>query len=256
MDKQQALKSWMEKTFPKGCNKVSVLKGRRSFEAGWEAREDLLSPTDAVMFARFLLNERYVYYSDSTAINIQDLYKLFNPSGAAPQYGDKNCEHCDGDGYISVKEAGGDTVTQMYCPHCEARNEAMLETLETSTAPPAAGPVWVKASERLPDNPGSPQNHWRLDGFHKVNGNFYEDGDEIVFGVIGNGCHEDYIIRKDKFDRIEFLNDRPARQVFTREQVDKISNAAMSRFKAYIPELTFQEWFDDYMNTNYPLQNK
>lgn len=55
MDKQQALKSWMEKTFPKGCNKVSVLKGRRSFEAGWEACLATLSPTDAVNFVHWIL---------------------------------------------------------------------------------------------------------------------------------------------------------------------------------------------------------
>lgn len=71
---------------------------------------------------------------------------------------------------------------------------------------------WVKASERLPKHLGSPEIHYRLDGFHKVLGNFYdkEDG-EIVFGVIGV-THPDYDIYRDKWSGIEWLeeSDSPA----------------------------------------------
>ena len=69
---------------------------------------------------------------------------------------------------------------------------------------------WVKASERLPKYPGDPQIHYRLDGFHKVLGNFYHnDSNELVFGVIGV-THKNYDIPREKWAGIEWLDELPA----------------------------------------------
>lgn len=66
---------------------------------------------------------------------------------------------------------------------------------------------WEKVTTRMPLNPGDPQNYYRTDGDHKVNGNFYEDENkELVFGVHPNGAHNGYDIRKEMFDRIEWLD--------------------------------------------------
>lgn len=129
-----------------------------------------------------------------------------------------------------------------------------------------AGPVWVKADKELPPNIGSPEYHFRVDGFHKVNGNFHYSIDdermegEIVFTVQGNGCHEDYVIPNAKFSCLEWLDESqqtaPAQQLFTREQVEEILK---SYARVGYPEgndmiksaeRSLCEWF----NTNYPLK--
>lgn len=75
---------------------------------------------------------------------------------------------------------------------------------------------WVKASERLPKYPGDPNNHYRIDGFHKVLGNFHYSIDdercegEIVFTVIGHGLHADYQIPKEKWSSLEWLDESPS----------------------------------------------
>lgn len=72
---------------------------------------------------------------------------------------------------------------------------------------------WVKASERLPKYSGSPENHYRVDGNHKVHGNFHYSIDdercegEIVFTVIGMGLFKDYVITKEKFHALEWLEE-------------------------------------------------
>lgn len=85
---------------------------------------------------------------------------------------------------------------------------------ENTTPQAPAGPVWVKCSTRMPIHPGDPNNHWRLDGFHKVAGNFFEEDGQLVFGVNGNGLFKDYEIKHNKFDRIEWLDESaPAKLV-------------------------------------------
>jgi len=67
---------------------------------------------------------------------------------------------------------------------------------------------WVKASELLPES-DSPNYHFRLNGFDKVNGNFCDISNEgeIVFWVNGCGAFEDYYIYKKDFDKIEWLSE-------------------------------------------------
>jgi len=93
MDKQQAAAE-----FARGKEDGSTEYGARKegFIAGWEACE-AQSPSDAVAFIEWLLKNDYYISSDgscysligpkskSKSISIADLYKLFNPSGAAPQ---------------------------------------------------------------------------------------------------------------------------------------------------------------------------
>lgn len=65
---------------------------------------------------------------------------------------------------------------------------------------------WTKASERLPES-DSPNYHFRLNGFDKVNGNFLDMENETVFWVNGCGAFEDYYIYKKDFDKIEWLSE-------------------------------------------------
>ena len=66
---------------------------------------------------------------------------------------------------------------------------------------------WVKASDRLPDNLGSPDYHFRLNGV-KVNGNFFDVNGEgkLLFEVRGSAYEDYYVFQKD-FDRIEWLDE-------------------------------------------------
>jgi hypothetical protein len=76
---------------------------------------------------------------------------------------------------------------------------------------------FIKASERLP-NSDSPQYHFRVDGWNKINGNFFDnENGEAAFSVMGNGCFEDYIIPKEKFSQIEWLDE--STPSFTREDM-------------------------------------
>lgn len=105
-----------------------------------------------------------------------------------------------------MAEAYGQSVYVVYSAARQKMIKAFIAGFNAVTS--QQGLRWVKASERLPINPGSPQNHWRIDGFHKVNGNFFDgENGEVVFAVLGNGCHDDYFIEKDKFDRIEYLDE-------------------------------------------------
>jgi hypothetical protein len=71
---------------------------------------------------------------------------------------------------------------------------------------------WVKASEKLPDEPDSPWNHIRLNG-RKVNGNFYD----LPFGKAFRVFHHDgdYDIPENEFGRLEWLSESPAPTVET-----------------------------------------
>jgi hypothetical protein len=96
---------------------------------------------------------------------------------------------------------------------------------------------WVKASERLPKYPGDPQNHYRLDGEHKVHGNFHYSIDdercegEIVFTVIGMGLFADYVITREKFNAIEFLEEVEA-PLYSNQDTLRYKNA-LSHIRSY-----------------------
>lgn len=165
MDKQQALKSWMEKTFPKGCNKVSVLKGRRSFEAGWEAREDLLSSTDAVVGGVSVLidaldrianntahpcSEEQAYSWIETARGIAgEALKEFNPLGAAPQAEPTHTEalkHAKETLQWMFDNMTADDKRDVQDSHDRPLNaiHAIELALQSASTPPAAGLVLTK----------------------------------------------------------------------------------------------------------------
>lgn len=249
MDKQQAAENWC---IANNDSENSYFKILPAFQAGWEACLATLSPTDAVNFVHWILKngwrvlEDYTFYKEIKAggriiKGARDLYTEFSPSGAAPQYGDKNCEHCDGDGYISVKEAGGDTVTQMYCPHCEARNEAMLETLETSTAPPAAGPVWVRHSKKFPEDWISVINRNRHT--KQVITEFDVEKAEGEYFLLEGG-------RTVYYYDCEWLDESSTQQVFTREQKEELVENLFTflKDKWLLTKISLSEWFD----INYP----
>jgi hypothetical protein len=87
---------------------------------------------------------------------------------------------------------------------------------------------WIKASDRTP-NSDSPYYHFRLDGFHKTNGNFFDvKQGEIAFGVHGCGVFEDYIIYEKDFDKIEWLDESvEVENDFITELVDIIGRSLL-----------------------------
>lgn len=167
--------------------------------------------------------------------------KIYPIGGYAPGNYTCICSTC-GSQFIGDKRA-------VQCEPCAV--EVVRQVRSTLTG----GPVWVKASEKMPPHPGSPQNHWRLDGFHKAMGNFYDDEGEMFFGVHGCGCFEDYSIPKEKFDRVEWLDESPI-QVFTREQVEEIaakwSITLLDIKEGKIPHIGNGHDFNIWFNDNYP----
>lgn len=122
------------------------------------AQEVWQYPSDAVEFAEWIKENGFEYNNDGNWerpsqshawFTTYKLYKLFNPSGAAPQP-DPKCECCQGKGFLAVKEKQTDWTYRMDCPYCEARNDAMEETLSQRPVAPAAGPVWVNTVDRNP----------------------------------------------------------------------------------------------------------
>lgn len=108
------------------------------------------------------------------------------------------------------QKTGGSTrhyVRDLLLPMME---QAGLKIVDATPSPAKAeqeGLRWVKASEALPKNLGDPEIHYRIDGFHKVLGNFYHnEAGELVFGVIGY-THADYDIPKEKWGGLEWLDE-------------------------------------------------
>lgn len=108
-----------------------------------------------------------------------------------------------------------------------------VERIAATPSPAKAeqeGQRWVKASSELPKNPGDPLNFYKLNGF-KVNGNFYEQEGEFVFGVIHHDG--DYVIRKKDWDRLEWLDESTTppvkEQLYTLKEVRKIRKESYTK---------------------------
>lgn len=183
-----------------------------------------------------------------------------NPSGAALQPGvnERMVKALEQVSEFSTGKLGSKYLGCIIAD-CNAALEEYYKTdtpISRSAAQPT-GPVWVKCSVKMPTYPGDPNNHWRLDGFHKVNGNFFDEDGEIKFGVHGNGAHDDYVITRDKFQGIEWLDESNSQQLFTWEQVEAAFRAGVIRGDANCemggesrtPNL------QEYMDTNYPPLN-
>lgn len=205
MDKQQALEKHMQETFPKGSSKVTVLKGRRSWLAGWEAHEAESIPTggylgpngfvppeaqslpkdaeDLQTAIEEILDKGYEnctepYHDASTTDEaalikycLPRLLKLFNPSGAASQV---FIQKQDKNFYVrfaamvdrKMKETGVWDKILKGCKHFEEYEKLQTKFFDALKAvkledinkppetPPPAGPVWVKAEDREPDESG------------------------------------------------------------------------------------------------------
>jgi hypothetical protein len=93
------------------------------------------------------------------------------------------------------------------------------------------GPKWVKASSELPKNPGDPLNFYKLNGF-KVNGNFYEEEEELVFGVIHHDG--DYVVRNKDWDRLEWLDESTTPTVKEPNDIKEVTGFdTMAEYQAY-----------------------
>jgi len=110
----------------------------------------------------------------------------------------------------------------------------------------AVGPVWVKASQKLPD-PGIDRPA-RRKGFHM---NIRVDSRGVIH-VGGMTCHSTEIL-EEWFSGLEWLDEsQSGQQLFTREQVEEVAKIAMTNTR----DETWKNYGDitQYMNTNYPNQ--
>src|ERR1700683_3549309 len=114
--------------------------------------------------------------------------------------------------YASKKYEKTDTTTFAYLQQ-DACVDGYLQAYRALSSLQPGGLRWVKVSDRLPPRPGSPEYHFRVDGFHKVNGNFHHsisdetcEGD-VVFSVHGGGLFDDYVIPPEKFCNLEWLEE-------------------------------------------------
>lgn len=97
------------------------------------------------------------------------------------------------------------------------------------------GAVWVKASERLPNNPGDPLNHFRLHG-RKVNGNFYQDSDGMMFFEVRGSTHEPYQIGWKSFQYLEWLDESGAPAAAREEDAVAIFEELWDEHAEYIDD--------------------
>jgi hypothetical protein len=227
MDKQQAAIKHAEKWGNAHVRDVT----QSAFIAGWEAHEAQQSQSEAVAFVSWIAeseyglkpNGRWVAIGDdeTEGITTAELYKLFNPSGAAPAF---ECPSCG---------KPWDTSKHNAC-ECGA-------TVSKLPTPPAAGPVWVKGAP--------PFGRW----FAWVQW----DKESLVRGVVttcesANGLF--YVMDDEKIlpeQIIEYLSHTaPAQQLFTREQMIEAYHKGMCYDREATDDFPSGE---EYMETNYPL---
>lgn len=115
-----------------------------------------------------------------------------------------------------------------------------------------AGPVWVKASERLPVRPGD----------YNARYNFNRCVADFTFGkFISINFRQPTmpILESDiNLEWLQWLDETSnTQQVFTREQVEEIVHIWEMEVRSFIesgiPEYEWEELFTKYMNINYPL---
>jgi len=133
-------------------------------------------------------------------------------------------EQADNEGWYMEEGRGGE-YDHYYCKKCfwigdddemHLRMERRKPALFTNNQREGEKVLrWVKASERLPKYAGSPEYHFRFGGL-KVNGNFHYSIDDercegdIVFTVFGGGCFQDYVVTKERFASLEWLEETVA----------------------------------------------
>jgi hypothetical protein len=263
MDKQQAAKEFAEKESRTGGDPLFYEIG---YLAGWEACA-AQSSNDAVAFLEWG-HENYEYLiagageirwrkkgierpkgDNGKLYTTAELYKLFNPSGAAPQADvDEKCEHCDGDGIIRTIAPLDDGTHEMHCPYCKARNDAMEES-SPKAAPLTAGPVWVSVKDGLPQT-----KHGYVIDVLATNGIKWE---RVTFFTETKEWRKWTKLLEwtpTHWIYINLPNDESpaAQQVYTREQVEKAlrDGAAFGVF-CHHPEM-LEERCNEYMNANFP----
>lgn len=139
MDKQQALISAAQNRgidFEKSSS-LTTISYQSGFNDCWEAHVARQSPTDAVEFYKWTLITRSKMLHEQpdskvVAMSPEDLYKLFNPSGATPQ----KCHCTNADQY---------TNCEMKCGRWEAEHGE-----SKPVAPQTAGRVWVSCIRSQP----------------------------------------------------------------------------------------------------------
>lgn len=228
MDKQKAAEVFWEKHFGE-----SPTTKPNAFIAGWEACE-AQSPIDAVklQFAEWTSKNDWVFqeatslwYNKEHEFNEQttaELYRLFNPSGVAPQ--------------------------KTICQHEPFSKDSTICGLCGSPMPQAAGPIWVKLSEGLPEVGTISPIKYRNEGRMKV----------ISARYIGEvSCTPKWIEDKDsrpnEFYALEWL-DESGQQAFTREQLEDALFFGMGAGLLHNDPDKAVPICREYMNTNYPLK--
>jgi len=186
MDKQQAAEAYLQKRLKAGI--LTVNGEIDAYQDGWEAREAQQSPVDAVVVKTLKqigdiidnMGIPYYAYGDNEAacamaVHLNLIREMCgqalsaNPSGEAQQAETEDWEDRCYNAEAALKElvslkdwkerSGKDDVYLFRQPLAWAAARDHLATYydeyekeKLTPAPPAAGPVWVKASTRLPDD--------------------------------------------------------------------------------------------------------
>lgn len=240
MDKQQALeKAANERGISNGTEAQYIRGFKNGFSDAWDVQQyssDAVA-THAIAFAKWAADN----HDRLDNFGYEGAYKLFNPSGAAPQPVDaiallKKHLPAFGDWYSSYKNI--DPPKSFETLVSEYIREGDL------SAPQAAGPVWVKASKNCPDT----FTDKIVRNIHTKNvysGFLYKDATTAYF----EGRNDDiYVLLTD----LEWLNDS-GQQVFTREQISEAFFAGLSSGLDSAQDRPFITQ-DEYMNTNYPIK--
>jgi hypothetical protein len=210
MTKEQALDAAAKTRGIVNATNAQYVKGfNNGFSDAWTACE-AQCPTDAVELKKEItkiLTEEITYSGQVQGFivhgAIEKLMALFNPSGATPQ-ANKICgQDC---GCTSAEQC-----------QFNAGNLSML----SRAAPQAAGPVWVKASDHLPE--AGKQISFKVTS----GGSVYYHG-----GYVQNGAfktNHGYGYSYTTLENVEWLDESNTQQVFTREEVVHMITRELSR---------------------------
>lgn len=295
MDKQQAALDWVWKYKPPPFAVSITDKEIAAFEAGWEAQEVQQSPTGAVATLKYIADTvrnmaipYYAYGGNEAACamavqlnlireNCEQALTNINPSGAAPQVELTHIEalkHVKETLQWMFDNMTADDKRDVQDSHDRPLNaiHAIELALQSASAPPAAGTVWVKGEyERLyAQVKGGKRSVCFVDYSLPKHDKTFRDVAAIEpktleIGVRGQGYSDmSYDEGAPEIKRfvnmclclnVEWLDESaPAQQLFTREQVSDAFHAGIISGLDSAADRPFISQ-DEYMNTTYSPSN-
>jgi len=240
--KEQSAENWVNRFMRGRVDTQRCGDLLEAYAAGWEAHE-AQCPTDAVAFAEWIAENGYTRHPQGNWrknnenygkwYSTAELYKLFNPSGAAVQF---LCPSCGKSWDVQKHNA------------CECG-----AILQKTIAPQAAGPVWVKGSERLANELSN--KHYRFSDTklpipHRGVRSSESWGNTWLIFRCGLYDQKSYTV-----ENVEWLDEAPPS--FTPSQIEMAFYAACNGINRHLGEKavsieTVKKLHREYMDTNFP----